>query len=229
MGTVFGRESVAEPPYSVLLSRQAVECPYEIRKYSERVAIEASYPTGADGESNDGTPFMMLARYIGVVGAPENEGAESISMTAPVVIERKEAIGGGTPISMTAPVVKSNEGGVKKMQFILPTKFDEVSKAPKPTNPGVQVKKLPASVGVVHRFNGNFSEERSRTMAMGLAKQLREDGLDMSDEDVLGKFQFWGYNPPFTIPYFRRNEVWVPMSQQQVSRLVNSHGPSSIN
>ena len=48
-------------------------------------------------------------------------------------------------------------------------------------------------------------------MAVGLGKQLEKDGINMPD--ALEKFQFWGYNPPFTIPYFRRNEVWIPLTQ----------------
>ena len=55
-------------------------------------------------------------------------------------------------------------------------------------------------------------------MAVGLGKQLEKDGINMPD--ALEKFQFWGYNPPFTIPYFRRNEVWIPLIQEQADYLV---------
>ncbi len=33
------------------------------------------------------------------------------------------------------------------------------------------------------------------------------------------KFQFWGYNPQFTLPHFCRNEVWVKLNNKQVSYL----------
>jgi hypothetical protein len=223
MGMVFGKTGVEEPPYTVLLTRSPVETPYEIRKYGERFAAEAAYPAG---DNDDDTPFSVLARYIGVFGTPENEGSEKISMTAPVVIDRQ---GGGTAIAMTAPVIRTENSGTKMMQFMLPTNYDELSKIPKPTNPAVHILEIPPAVGAVHRFNGGFSKERSQTMAMGLAKQLFEDGVKMSEADAMEKFQFWGYNPPFTISYFRRNEVWIPLTQEQADLLVNAFDHTSSN
>mmetsp|Transcript_9491 Transcript_9491/g.15769 ORF Transcript_9491/g.15769 Transcript_9491/m.15769 type:complete len:226 (+) Transcript_9491:221-898(+) len=210
MGTVFGRESVDEPAFSVLVDRVSVGTPYELRQYGPRMAVETS---SADGDDNK--PFMTLAKYIGVIGKPMNEGAESISMTAPVVMENR-----GTEIAMTAPVVRS---GGETMQFMLPAKYDSIDKVPKPTNPNVHVKELPATVGVAHRYNGSFAPDRSTKMALGLAKQLKEDGLDdLTEDDVLANYQFWGFNPPFTLPMFRRNEVWIPLTQAQADKLVNS-------
>ena len=94
MGSVFGKETVKEPAFEILLNRTAnIVTSYQIRKYGQRFAAECFYSTSED----TGTPFMALAKYIGVFGTPENEGAESISMTAPVVIQ------GGTKIDMTEP------------------------------------------------------------------------------------------------------------------------------
>jgi len=213
MGMVFGKIGVDEPHFDVLLSRThpSATVAYEIRKYGERFAAEASYPPGS---TENGTPFTVLGKYIGVFGTPENEGSEKISMTAPVVIG-----GGGTEIAMTAPVVLTEgNDGTKTMQFMLPASYDQLSKIPKPTNPAVHILEIPPAVGAVYRFNGSFAQDRAKLMAVGLGKQLEKDGINMPD--ALEKFQFWGYNPPFTIPYFRRNEVWIPLTQEQADYLV---------
>ena len=72
MGSVFGKETVAEPSYEVLLERNHhVHTSYEIRRYGERFAATCAYP--ADSEDTS-TPFRALAGYIGVFGKPQNEG-----------------------------------------------------------------------------------------------------------------------------------------------------------
>lgn len=211
LGSIIGRgESVEEPPYEVIFKHKA-EFEYEIRKYGERYAAETHYT------SDDDSPFMVLARYIGVFGSPENEGQQAISMTAPVVKESKP-----TAIAMTAPVVKSeDESGEKTMEFMLPAEFDSLEKIPRPTNPRVHIREIPPAYGAVHRYSGSMGEEKSREMATDLALQLSNDGVDMDASDALENYQFWGYNPPFTLPMFRRNEVWIELSEDQVDHLVN--------
>ena len=222
MGSVFGKESVAEPAFDLLLQRAqgSVETPYEIRRYGERFAAEASY------SGDDDSPFRLLASYIGVFGSPQNEAAESIDMTAPVMMQNR----GGTAIDMTAPVMKSsNEQGQKTMEFVLPAKYDELSKIPRPTNPNVHIKEIPPQVGAVHRYNGSMDDDRSRKIALELAAQLRKDGIEISDSDVARNYQFWGYNPPFCLPAFRRNEVWVELTVEQAEKLVQEYNPAEIN
>jgi hypothetical protein len=220
MGSVFGKETVAEPPFAVLMERTHVHTTYEIRKYGERFAATCNYEEG----DKMGSPFRALASYIGVFGIPQNEGHESISMTAPVVIE------GGTPIAMTAPVVTEMEDGQKVMKFMLPAEYDSISKIPNPTNPAVHIEKIPPAIGVVHKYHGSLEEDHNREMAVDLAEQLMNDGVQGITEDyVLEKFQFWGYNPPFTLPYFRRNEVWVPLTPDQVDYLMNKYTTSELN
>ena len=224
MGGVFGRMTVEEPPHEVVLNRKDADFAYEIRRYHERFAVEAEYPSGS---SDDGTPFRLLAKYIGVFGNPENEGNQVISMTAPVVKEQKK----GTAIAMTAPVsMQQEENGKKTMQFILPKEFDEMSKIPKPTNPAVKIVEVPPAVGAVHRFAGSdISLQKGKEMADSLVAQLEEDGIDLSGLNVMQEMNVWGYNPPWTIPFLRRNEVWLPLTEEQVSKLVNEFNPSATN
>lgn len=206
MGSVFGKETVEEPPFTILLDRTNVPSPYQIREYGTRVAIE----TSMDG--SDRSPFMKLASYIGVIGEPANEGGESIAMTAPVMKS------GGTKIAMTAPVMKDQ--GV--MQFVLPKEYDSVAKAPKPTDSTVIVKELPPATGAVQRYSGSFDSDYCAKKALELAEQLRKDGLDMDDNFATESHSFWGYNPPFTLPMFRRNEVWIPLTSKQTQQLISS-------
>lgn len=226
MGSVFGKETVAEPPFKVMLERPAAgaETTYQLRQYGERFVAEAMY------SGDDNSPFMILAKYIGVFGDPQNEGAEKISMTAPVVMQDAKKTE-GTAIAMTAPVMMSeNKDGEKMMEFVLPAEYDSMDKIPKPTNPQVHIKEVPAQAGAVHRFNGSMRSETNRATALKLAAQLRKDGLEEIDDSfALSHFQFWGYNPPFTLPMFRRNEVWVPLTDEQAAKLVSQFNSEDIN
>ena len=73
--------------------------------------------------------------------------------------------------------------------------------------------------------------ETARQKASNLATQLQQDGLSetLKNEDeklvlktdqVLETYQFWGYNPPYTIPWLRRNEIWIPLTEPQVQHLL---------
>jgi hypothetical protein len=226
MGSVFGKESVKEPSYSVVLRRDHVGTTYELRRYGERFAASVTWTP--NGEDDNSSPFGTLAGYIGVFGTAQNEGSKGIAMTAPVVMEREDAASaGGAPesIAMTAPVAMESEGdGKKKMMFMLPEEYDDMSKIPKPTNPRVHIEEIPSEIGAVHRYNGKFSDEISLRIAKDLGAQLASDGVKgITEEYAAEHFQSWGYNPPFTIPYFRRNEVWLKLNDDQVKYLKDTY------
>ena len=97
MGMVMGKINEEMPAFTVL--HKAVS--YEVRKYGPSVVAECSY----DWEASDGgSPFGVLARYIGVFGTAQNEqkGASvPIPMTAPVLVTPPAS----QKIAMTAPVL----------------------------------------------------------------------------------------------------------------------------
>jgi len=216
MGMIFGKTGVAEPSFEILLTRASSSCPfpYEIRRYGQRFAIETEYKT-SDGT---GDAFMRLAGYIGVTSAPQNTGKASIAMTAPVVTEK------GTPIAMTAPVVTADVAAsteLKKMQFILPAEYDDMSKIPQPTNSAVSVVIVPPSVGAVHRFSGWVNDQKERKQVTDFVQQLKSDGINIDEKDALERYLLWQYNPPFTIPSLRRNEIWLNLSDDEVAFLLS--------
>lgn len=228
MGIVFGKTGVAEPVYDCLLSRASSSTtnfiPYEIRRYGKKFACETEYKMGMEG-----TGFPALAGYIGVGKQPQNDGGAggmAIDMTAPVVTQKVSS--GGKAIAMTAPVVTSGGGGnsnfqneMKKMQFILPKEFDSLEKIPQPTNSKVKIVEIPPSTGAVHAFSGSCNDQKAKSKVQELIKQLKEDGVEIDSESAIQNFSIFQYHPPFTISAFRRNEVWIDLTDSQVDSLLN--------
>lgn len=148
----------------------------------------------------------------------ENNGnPEKISMTAPVVMTNsatKDTEKNPEKVSMTAPVVmKSGEGpdgadnAEQSMRFFLPSKYKTVEEAPAPTNPVVNLKLVQdGRYEAVMQFSGGSGMKRAPEQAKKLKEMLQKD-----DAKVTGDWSFHGYNPPFSLPWFRRNEIHFPV------------------
>lgn len=241
MGMIFGKESVAEPTYKVLMkSVKTSTLPYEIRQYGDRYAVQTTYPIGA----STNIPFRKLAKYIGVFGTPNNIGKASIDMTAPVSISTtstgnpSSAASEPVSIAMTAPVAikTTNTDSSEKQQvmtFYLPSIYNEhPDTIPKPTDTDVTIQCIPGAIGAVHRFSGTMGEDpitTARNKANQLRQQLCQDGIasftatttDEMDHNS-NFYEVWQYNPPFTIPAFRRNEIWMELTTEQFQELVTA-------
>ncbi|XP_057458768.1 heme-binding-like protein At3g10130, chloroplastic [Lotus japonicus] len=212
MGMVFGKIAVETPKYEVTKSTPD----YEIRNYPPAVAAEVTYDPSQFKGNRDGG-FMVLANYIGALGNPQNAKPEKIAMTAPVITKDG---GGGEKIAMTAPVVTKEGGGgggggdggegVKKMvtmQFILPSCYEKAEEAPKPTDERVVIREEGERKFGVVKFGGVASEEVVKEKVKKLRGCLERDGFK-----VVGEFLLARYNPPWTIPMFRTNEVMIPVA-----------------
>ncbi|KAF3448963.1 hypothetical protein FNV43_RR09685 [Rhamnella rubrinervis] len=114
-------------------------------------------------------------------------------------------------IAMTAPVVtKSSGAGDEKklvtMQFLLPSTYQKAEDAPKPSDERVViVEEGERKYGVV-RFGGVATDEVVAEKVEKLKKNLERDG-----HKVIGDYVLARYNPPFTLPMFRTNEVMIPI------------------
>ncbi|XP_020113632.1 heme-binding-like protein At3g10130, chloroplastic [Ananas comosus] len=202
MGLVLGKITVETPKYELIHA-----CPdYEIRKYAPSVVAEVTYSPSALGGDRDGG-FRILADYIGALGAPRNAKPEKIAMTAPVVTKTSAA---AEKIAMTAPVITSGGGGgggeAVTMQFILPAKYRAAAEAPRPLDERVVVREEAERKYAVARFSGVATEKVVAEKVESLKKSLERDGYKITGEFLLAR-----YNPPWTLPPLRTNEVMIPV------------------
>ncbi|AMO63190.1 SOUL heme-binding protein [Mycolicibacterium phlei] len=157
----------------------------QLRRYGPRIAAETT--VDADEERARNIGFRRLAGYI--FGA--NHRSESIAMTAPVAQ--------GDTIAMTAPVAQSRS----TIRFYMPSKWT-MDTLPAPDDDRVRLVKVPGETVAVLRFSGDRSP---RAVATHTAELL--DTLRANDIEVTGEPQAWFYDPPWTLPLRRRNEIAV--------------------
>ena len=105
-------------------------------------------------------------------------------------------------MSMTTPVIMKGD----VMEFVLPNGMN-TSKAPAPKSSNVILKDIPAELIAVKEFSGICTEgEISKQRAL-LEDMLLSDGLLYDNLS----FRVLQYNPPYTLPWLRRNEVTLKL------------------
>ncbi len=119
-------------------------------------------------------------------------------MTAPV------SESASAPIAMTAPVMEQGgRDGMRKVTFSMPSKYT-MDSIPKPNNPLVNLREVPAQRVAVRVFGWYVGDSRINTMQSQLLSDLERDGLVATEMPA-----YAGYNPPLSAPWMRRNEVMV--------------------
>ena len=184
---------VEKPDYKVIQSEQNIE----IRQYEPMIIAEVE----VDGKREDaiGDGFRLLADYI----FGNNTVQQVISMTAPV--QQKEI----QKIAMTAPVQQQSTGKSWRMSFVMPSKYS-MDSLPVPNNNLIRLKEIMTKKFVVIEFSGtnsneNVTEHENQLMNYIEANQIKINGSP--------KYAF--YNPPWSLPFLRRNEVMIEINQQQ--------------
>jgi DNA gyrase inhibitor GyrI len=165
----------------------------EIRIYDPMIIAEVSIRGPRKDAINKG--FGMLAGYI----FGENQSNAEVSMTAPVTQQQENKI------PMTAPVTQQREGDAWQVRFVMPRQYD-MDSLPKPNNPEISIKKIPAMRQAVIRFSGIADDDKLKEKTEELMKFIRSNNLEPASQPIYAFF-----NPPWTLPLLRRNEVMIPL------------------
>ena len=197
MGTVFGMISVESAAFEV---EKQLTPNIQIRRYKTCVYVETPIGNGGLSSSESSAAFQRLAQYLGVFGTPLNESQIPIAMTAPVVRARAIA----EKVAMTAPVV--NTAGT--MAFVLPAKYQSVDAAPRPLDPRVKLRAGMERKCAVLTFAGYATDAVVSDRVAELSAKL----VQYRFKPMNSKFEVLRYNPPFTIPMLRTNEILIEVS-----------------
>ena len=187
--------NVERPKYKVVLSSDNIE----LRDYAPMIVAEAEV-TG-ERRVAIGKGFRLIADYI----FGNNTASEKVAMTAPVSQQASQKI------AMTAPVTQQGEGNTWKVHFVMPSKYT-METLPKPNNPAVRLKQVPGKRFAVIRFSGMGGEDSLKRHTKELDEFLSVKGLT-----PLSQPTYAFYNPPWTLPFMRRNEVLVEVSPNSAS------------
>jgi hypothetical protein len=193
--------AIEEPSYQVLKQSES----FELRQYESQLIAEVTVQGSLSEASNKG--FRLVADYIfgnNQVSQASSNQSEKIAMTAPVVIEPQSS-----KIAMTAPVVVEKKGASEQQQwtlyFVMPKSY-RMDNLPKPNNPQVQIKEIKNKKVAVIRFSGWVDEEKLADRTAELQTWMKQEQLIAMGEPQLAR-----YNPPWTLPWWRRNEVFIPV------------------
>lgn len=187
-----------EPKYTLLQKTDS----FELREYAPQILAEVTVEGDLDAASNQG--FRLIAGYI----FGQNQVSEKIAMTVPVAVESNDQKK-STKIAMTAPVgiepVKSDQSSRNQwtVSFVMPSEYT-LETLPKPLNAQVKIRELPAERRAVVSFSGFYNEDKVLEKTRALEAWMQSKNLQ-----AIGSPQFARYNPPWTLPFMRRNEVMI--------------------
>lgn len=175
-------EGIQTPDYTVLKLTDN----YEIRKYSSYSVCSTELSTDPDQSMmsplSTGSGFNKLADYI-FGNNNKDSTSETLSMTTPVIIASGS------------------------MEFVLPSGMSSIN-APLPATPDISVKDILAEIIAVKEFPGIATDGEVMRQRAFLEDALLADGITFDNLS----FRVLQYNPPYTLPWLRRNEVTLRVS-----------------
>lgn len=168
---------------------------FEIREYAPKILAQVNVQGDFNRASSKG--FKVLANYI-FGNNISVDGSSKIDMTAPVVMEPVSK-----KIEMTAPVITEGENEEWIVSFVMPKEYT-LKTLPKPNNKNISITSLPKEKFAVIIFSGlvresNYNEQIKLLKNFIITKNLK----------TIMPFQIARYNPPWTLPFFRRNELMI--------------------
>ena len=203
MASIFGRVSGETPKYEVVRKVEKNGFTYEVRRYPKSLIAEVtSKDIGVSGSAFNTEAFKVLAKYIGVFSQAENSEKQSIPMTVPVVtypVEPEE--------ELPTPVFSMEEYKNQTFLFYLPEKYT-LENVPTPVDTRVKIKELSPRCEAVYTYSGSTNMDNCGPVAEKLYEQLHADGVKLKQG---GSWHLDRYNPPYSIPWLRTNEIHVPL------------------
>jgi effector-binding domain-containing protein len=183
-----------EPEFKLILK----EDKFEIREYAPKIIAQVEVFGDFDQASSKG--FKVLADYI-FGNNKRKDGNSRIEMTAPVEMEPLPQ-----KINMAKPVLTEGNDNTWIVSFIMPSEFT-LETLPEPNNKNIKILSIPKEKYAVIIFSGLVRESSYQEKEKLLNQFIKEKKLKSSGEIKIAR-----YNPPWTLPFFRRNELMIKVN-----------------
>lgn len=115
----------------------------------------------------------------------------------------------GQKISMTAPVITTMTGDEVTTAFVMPREFS-LEDLPEAKDGRVQLMAVDSGVFAAVRFSGTWSELKFSRHLERLRDWIVTQGWTIQSEEMIAR-----YNPPFTPPFMRRNEILIRVKEEE--------------
>jgi len=179
-----------EAKYSVVKKEEA----FELRDYQPHIVAEIVVDGNIDDASSKA--FGTLFGYI----SGKNKSRNKVAMTAPV-----SQAPASEKIRMTAPVGQQGIGKKWAVSFMMPAGYT-METLPKPDDPEVKLRAVPARRIAAIRYSGLWSEKRYLENKLLLETWIRKNKWKTNGEASWAR-----YDPPFKPWFLRRNEILIPV------------------
>eukprot|EP00271_Cylindrocystis_brebissonii_P005801 TRINITY_DN18093_c0_g1_i3.p1 TRINITY_DN18093_c0_g1~~TRINITY_DN18093_c0_g1_i3.p1 ORF type:complete len:329 (+),score=69.06 TRINITY_DN18093_c0_g1_i3:188-1174(+) len=179
---------------------------YEVREIKEYMVAETDMAAASSSSRSGGFDFFGSSRAFNTLAGylfGDNKQRTSMEMTTPVISTR-QASSKGLKMEMTTPVLSTQEEGTWRMAFVMPAEFGEEG-LPLPNNSSVKLRKVPARTMAVLAFVGIVTDAEVARRERALRSAILRNGR--VQVKLGATLEVAQYNPPFTPPFLRRNEV----------------------
>lgn len=105
-------------------------------------------------------------------------------------------------IPMTIPVIVEKDKQSRKMAFVVPQKYK--NDIPRPKDSNLTIQKFQEGLFATIQYSGKNTPSKEKK-----AMNLLQDWVTKKGYREQSNYMVAVYNGPFTLPFMRRNEVWV--------------------
>ena len=181
--------AIEEPAFQVI-SRDAK---IEIRQYTPFIVAQTYVDGDMDDAGNQG--FRRIADFIfGNNQTPGSDTSNKIAMTAPVTMEPRDA---------NSTMKSANKW---RVHFVMPKQYT-MANIPKPKNTAVELAEVSEKYYAVLTYSGFNTLNRVQEKTTELMEWLKEKSITPKGTPQLSR-----YDPPWTLPMWRRNEIMIEIS-----------------
>lgn len=188
---LLGYSEEAEPHYKKIIDEKHVE----VRRYQSYLVAKIKIESESEIRNRE-SAYMRLLNYL----LGKNSRRQKIEAVTPLIQEDVTS-----HVSALLKLSSDYNTQIRSFQIsaILP-EYARFEDAPLPLDPDIRIERVKPHLTAVLKFSGLTGWRKRERLAKYLSLWMRDRGYTAASAPRIAK-----YNPPFTLPFFRKNEIHI--------------------